>query len=94
MSGSAIIGSVNASSVVWGMLGLIALVGLVALVSPRVFRTLAVRSNQWVDTDRVLACLDRRVDIDHHVLPFARPLGFAVLTAVAVIALVYARYGL
>ena len=66
--------------------------GVVALVSPRRFSTLARGSNRWIDTKRVLESLDRRVDIDHFVLPYTRVLGAAVLVSIAVMAVVFRRF--
>lgn len=77
---------------VWSLLGVTALFGLVALVSPSSFAAMATRGGQWVDTDRLFAIFDRRWDIDKHVLPFSRVLGAAVLAAVVVLALIF-RHG-
>ena len=77
---------------VWSLLGVTALFGLVALVSPSSFAAMATRGGQWVDTDRLFAIFDRRWDIDKHVLPFSRVLCAAVLAAVVVLALIF-RHG-
>jgi hypothetical protein len=69
--------------VAWVVLGIAGALGLLAVVSPRRFSSVAVRSGQWVDSNKVLSTLDKRVDIDAYVLPFSRALGVAILAAVA-----------
>jgi hypothetical protein len=76
----------------WFALGIVGAVGLLAILSPRRFSALATRGGQWVDSNKILAQLDKRVDIDAYVLPFSRVLGLAVLVAVALIAFLIARY--
>jgi len=68
---------------VWASLGALAFVGLLAIVSPSKFSALSSRGSRWVDTSKVLAQLDRRVDVDQYILPYARFLGVAVLASVA-----------
>src|ERR1043165_4374847 len=70
---------------VWSALGLVSVVGLVALISPRCFAVIAATSGRWVDTDKVLAKLDRPIDIDRYFLPRSRMLGAAVIAAVAIL---------
>jgi beta-lactamase regulating signal transducer with metallopeptidase domain len=70
---------------VWGVLGVIAVLGVFAVVSPRNFAQLAHRGSSWVDTDKLVEKLDKRFDIDTPVLRYSRLLGFAVLAAVAVL---------
>jgi hypothetical protein len=77
---------------VWGTLGVIALIGLIAVVSPSRFAVLATRSGRWVDTNKLAEALDKRIDIDRYVLPFSRLLGVVVLIAVAVLTYVLIRY--
>lgn len=71
--------------VLWGVGGLCAVVGIVAVVSPRHFATLARFGNRWVDTSEVLSKLDRRVDVDDRVLPYSRFLGASVLVALGAV---------
>ena len=80
---------VNLAPVFWVALGFVALTGTVAVVSPKRFAALATRSNTWVDTNKLLEVFDRRVDVDHLVLPFSRVLGLAVLFAVGLLAFLY-----
>ena len=67
-------------------LGVIAAIGLVALVSPRLFSRLATWGSVWVDTDRVLKKADHRIDIDAYVLRYCRLFGAGVLGVVVVLA--------
>jgi len=67
------------------LLAFAGLLGLLAVVSPRLFQKLAGQTDRWVDTNRALECLDRKVDIDAYVLPRSRLLGVAVLASVAVL---------
>ena len=66
-------------------LGLIGVFGAIALVSPRMFASLAKGGGRWLDTSHVLATLDKRVDVDDRVLPHSRLLGVAVLASVALL---------
>ena len=72
-------------------LGLVGCGGLLALVSPSLFAVVAKRSSRWVESDKVLAHLDKRIDIDSYVLPYSRVLGIAVLLAVALLAWLLTR---
>lgn len=75
--------------IVWALLGIVGAVGLLAILSPSRFSALTRRSNRWVDTSKILATLDKQVDIDQYILPFSRALGIAVMVAVAVMAMLY-----
>src|SRR3954463_14689103 len=66
-------------AILWGTLGVLGLIGVIAICSPRRFAKLANGSGRWVDTKKMLEVLDKRVDIDHYVLPFSRLLGVAVI---------------
>lgn len=68
------------------LLGLAGLLGLLAVVSPRLFQKVAGQSGRWIDSSRALEYLDRKVDIDAYILPRSRLLGVAVLVSVAVLA--------
>lgn len=73
------------SPIIAALLAISGISGLIALISPRLFSKLAGGANHWVDTARILAPLDTRVDIDSHILPHSRLLGAAVLLAVGVL---------
>ena len=77
---------------IWTSLGVLGAIGLLALASPSRFKKLCTRSDRWIDTDKLLEPLNRRVDLDEHILPFSRILGGAVLAAAVLIAYLYATY--
>lgn len=83
--------AITGFSLTLALLILIGLIGLVALVSPKLFARLAQGGSRWVDTNKALAVLDRRFDVDRYVLPFSRILGLAVLLSVAVLLYVITR---
>ena len=88
-----VISSAVWAPVIWGLLVVVGAVGVVALASPRVFAKLSAKTSRWVESKKVLECLDKRVDIDRYVLPFSRWLGAAVVASVLILALVLWRYG-
>ena len=61
------------------------ILGILAMVSPKFFQALATRSTRWIDTERYLAVLDRRVDVDAYVLQHCRVLGALVMVSVSVL---------
>jgi hypothetical protein len=69
----------------WLLLASLASIGVLAMVSPRCFSTLATRGSDWVDTDKLLQVFDKRIDIDESVKPFSRVLGFAVVASAILI---------
>ena len=71
----------------WGMLAFIALLGVLALLSPRLFSRISTAGSRWVDTSKLVEQLDRRYDVDQYVLPHSRVLGALVVASVAVLAL-------
>ena len=79
-------------AVLCGTLGVLGLIGIIAIISPSAFQKLATRSGRWVDTNKIVQVLDKRVDIDHYVLPFSRLLGVAVIISVAVLLFVVMKY--
>ncbi len=76
----------SARWVVLGFLGFVAVAGLLALCSPPRFSRLARWASVWVDTNKLVDKMQRRIDIDGYVLRYCRLFGFAVLGAVAVLA--------
>lgn len=69
----------------WFLLVSAGLLGVVALVSPKTFRSLAEQGGQWLDSGKLLEKLDKRIDVDRLVLPYSRILGAAVIATVAVL---------
>ena len=70
-------------------LGLLGVLGLLALCSPRWFTAIATGSSRWIDTEKLLAPLNKSIVIDQYVLPHCRILGLAVLVATALLTAVY-----
>jgi hypothetical protein len=71
---------------VWAFMGVAALLGLLATVSPKRFQSLAVRGGRWIDSSKVLSAFDKTWFVDDRVLPHARWLGVAVLAALGMLA--------
>lgn len=69
----------------WILLAIAGLIALVAVVSPATFRTLAKFGGQWLDSGKLLAALDKPIDVDRLVLPYSRMLGAAVLATIALL---------
>ena len=67
------------------LLGAAGIFGLVALVSPQSFKRMAEFGGRWLDSSKITAQLDRRIDVDRLVLPHSRMLGAAVLASVAIL---------
>lgn len=74
--------------IIWTTLAVAGALGVIALMSPRLFSKLAAIGGRWVDTSSILAKLDTRVDVDAHVLPYSRFLGAAVVASVGLLAFV------
>ena len=71
--------------VCWLLLAFAGAAGVVALASPRLFAILSTNGSRWVDTQKLLQVLDKRVDLDACVLPYSRVLGGLVIASVAVL---------
>jgi hypothetical protein len=78
--------TVNLQWFIWPLLALVGSVGLVALLSPDRFSKLSEEGSKWVDTNKLVALLDKPIDVDRHVLRYSRVFGAAVLAATALIA--------
>jgi len=70
---------------VWTLSGVFGGIGLLAILSPRLFALLAACGGKWVDTDKLLSILDQRVEIDHYVLRHSRLFGMLILAAVVAV---------
>ena len=73
------------------LLGLCAAAGLLAVLSPRLFRRAVEVANRRFDSNRLLALFDRQYDIDRFLLPHARLLGALVVLSAAFLLFVLAR---
>lgn len=69
----------------WILLAIAGLLALVALVSPATFRSLAKFGGHWLDSSKLLARLDKQIDVDRLVLPYSRVLGAAVIATIAIL---------
>ncbi len=76
----------------WCWLCVLGSIGLLAMVRPKTFANLANCGGSWVDSNKYLAVLDKRIDIDQHVLPFSRVLGFAVLGSAIILGVLLSRF--
>jgi hypothetical protein len=74
---------------IWLNLVAIGALGLLAVVSPRMFSLVAGRRVIREDMHQIVSLLDKDFNVDHHrPLPHCRLLGATVLAAVALIALI------
>ena len=71
------------------ILGISAIAGVIALISPRLFERTVALSSRTIDTKKILAVLDKPVDIDRYTLGHSRLLGVVVIAAVATLVYVY-----
>ena len=81
-----------AETVIWCSLALIGVAALVALISPKRFRKLSSRSDTWIDLNKALSGLDKTIDIDHLMMPYARWLGAAAILSVGAIGYFFLQY--
>jgi hypothetical protein len=89
--GQVALGNTLITATFWLVIGMLACVGLLAIVSPKCFASLSTRGNRWIDTEKLLQPLDARIDVDRYVLPFSRLLGVAVLASVATLAALFTK---
>ena len=68
-------------SIVWITEGIVVVVGLLALASPRQFACLAKLGGVWIDTNQVLEKGDQPINIDDFVVRHSRAFEFCVLIA-------------
>lgn len=74
------------------LLGISALAGVIAIVSPRLFERTVALTSRTIDTKKILAVLDKPVDIDRYTLAHSRLLGVVVIAAVATLIYVYRNH--
>ncbi len=68
-------------STVWIAGGIVVVVGLLALASPRQFARLTKVGSVWIDTDQIIEKGDEPINIDGFVVRHSRAFGFCVLIA-------------
>ena len=66
-----------------------ALVGLLALISPRAFALVVDKGNYWIDTSKFFSLLERRVDIDDYAVRHSRVTGMITLAGTAILGWLY-----
>ena len=76
------------------IMGISAVAGVIALISPSLFKRTASVSGRIVDTKKILEVLDKRVEIDHFVFAHSQLLGTAVLVAVVTLIYLYCNHGI
>jgi hypothetical protein len=76
----------TAHAIACTLLALTGGLGLVALLSPRLFQRIATKGSHWIDTQKLIEQLDRRYDVDRYVLPHSRLLGALVVASVVLLA--------
>lgn len=66
-----------------------ALVGLLALISPRTFALVVEKANCWIDTSKFFSLLEKRIDLDRYAVRHSRVTGILVLVGTAILGWVY-----
>ncbi len=74
------------------LLGISALAGVIAVISPRLFERTVALTSRTIDTKKILSVLDKSVDIDRFTLAHSRSLGVVVIAAVATLIYVYCTH--
>ena len=69
-------------NVLWPILGGVATIGALALISPETFSRVSVLGSFWVDTNYWLRKVERPINIDHFVLAHTRLVGVFLLASV------------
>ncbi len=68
----------------YGFLAVAGFFGLLAIVSPKWFITLATKSNVWIDTSKFGEFIDKPIDLDTMVLRHCRAFGAILLASAAI----------
>lgn len=76
----------------FSLLGISALAGVIAVVSPSLFRRTVALTSRTIDTKKILSVLDKSVDIDRFTLAHSRLLGVVVIAAVATLVYLYRHH--
>ena len=72
-------------ALICGVVALIGAIGAMGVISPRLFAAVCRASSRWVDTQRLLAPLDKPIDIDHRVLRYSRAFGALVAASASLL---------
>lgn len=92
LADSVVAQSVALQTAVFGLLGVIAVLGMLAVVSPRHFAQIADRGSQWVDSSQFFRRLDEPLNPDKHVLRYSRIFGVAVLFSVLFLGWMFSQF--
>ena len=84
--------SVNFQWIALPLLVAVAMLGLLALVSPLRFAQFSQSSSKWVDTAKFFEKFDKPINIDRHILRYSRIFGVAIMVACAVLGYVLSTY--
>ena len=68
--------------VIWFLLAAVGAIGVLAIVSPRLFGAISTQGGKWIDSSKFFAIFDKRIDVDGPVLRHSRVLGVAVVASV------------
>lgn len=75
--------------VVVAALAVMAVIGLIGVITPRHFSAISRAGGRWIDTTHWWAALDKRIDVDHIAIRHSRVFGMLVFIAAAFLAWVY-----
>lgn len=84
--------SLNLQWIALPLLVVVAMLGLLALVSPKRFAEISQSSSRWVDTAKMIEKFDKPINIDQQVLRYSRVFGVAIMVACAVLGYVLSTY--
>ena len=75
--------------IVWPLVAIVVFLGAVAIVCPDTFASVARGGSTWIDSQQILQALDKKVDIDEHVLRYSRVFGIVVVGAAFYLGYIY-----
>jgi hypothetical protein len=73
--------SMNLELLIWPILVMAAFFGVLAIVSPTLFRRMSESGSQWFDTNKLISILDTPINIDKAMLRYSRAFGLAVVAS-------------
>lgn len=77
--------------VFWSLIGIAAVFGALAVFFPEHFRRWALLAGTWIDTSRLWAVFDRRIEVDSLFLRYPRAFGAMILAGALLGAALYWR---